>query len=683
MGKRRGRAICRVAALSVLIPAPVWGQAMVSWAMPISDSWTSTTAWSNAPIFPNNDTPDAGDFYSAIIGAGGSPFTVSLNSDITISNLTLSSADATLLQSGGTLRLVDGGGTISAGDYILSGGTLSSDDSILIWSRFDWADGTLAGFGSVDIAPTASVNLGAGGVARTLSRQINNSGVINFTDGSLILSNGAINNQVGGVLNLSGSASFAGVFRNSGQINISNAINWNAYVLNSGTINVASGGTLDFDGGSFSQQTGATITGAGFVALGGFQNVEGTLTLAGSNINLSAGTIGGAGNINVTGVFNWNGGTIGTSIVNSGSINPGATMNVLPGATLNVGSATGHELYRTVNNTGTINLNSSGPLFCNSPLNNLASGVVNIPHPSTGIDGAFNNYGTVNYSAGSSGSSAIEVVNSGTINVASGSLTAVGTFLDGSNFIGAGTILAAGTLSGTVNSTVANLTISSSFIPPGLISRSLVGSGTLNLNAGTMFLGQTSTFSASGGLNIAPGATLLASSINATIASTVNNQGTMSPVFLNNGTINNMSTGVLTGFPTASNIGTLNFIRNSGTISNVATGPGVGTFNVPLINSGTIALAPATFTANATSTEDFSGGSFTHTNGAYISAIFPAFLDLGADSTTTETFTGAVTVAGNDVALTHGSITGPGDLNVIGAFGLFSAAMEPSTARAI
>src|SRR5207237_8224512 len=139
---------------------------------------------------------------------------------------------ATLSQTGGTLRLVDGGATISAGDYVLSNGTLSSEDSISIVSQMHWFDGTLAGFGSIDVTPTGSLNLGAGGVARTLSKQINNSGVTNFTDGSVILSNGTINNQATGVLNLSGRAAFASgagssnMVRNSGRINVTTPLMW-------------------------------------------------------------------------------------------------------------------------------------------------------------------------------------------------------------------------------------------------------------------------------------------------------------------------------------------------------------------------------------------------------------------------------------------------------------------------
>src|SRR5205814_78033 len=128
-----------------------------------------------------------------------SPYTVTLSSDITISSLAIISTDATLLHNGGTLRLVDGGGTIAAGGYILSNGTLSSDDSISVGSLMYWFDGTLGGFGSLDVTPTGSLNLGAGGVARTLSKQINNSGIVNFTDGALTLNNGTINNQSSGI----------------------------------------------------------------------------------------------------------------------------------------------------------------------------------------------------------------------------------------------------------------------------------------------------------------------------------------------------------------------------------------------------------------------------------------------------------------------------------------------------
>ena len=304
MHRVRRKAIVCAAVGGAVLASQALGATNASWLAAVDSSWTDPAAWSTNPFFPNNASPNPADLYNASITASGSPYTVTLNSDITISSLLLNSADATLAQTAGTFRLVDGGASINAGTYTLAGGTLSSDDPITVGSQLNWIDGTITGFGGVNVAAAGSLNLGAGGIARTLSTSFNNSGITNFTDGNLILSNGTLNNQSSGVLNLSGSANFLigtgsnNLINNTGTINVNNAMTWSAPLQNSGTINVAASGSLSFSG-STHQLSGATITGPGFVELGG-QSVDGTLTLAGSNMNFSGGTLTGTPPARVT-----------------------------------------------------------------------------------------------------------------------------------------------------------------------------------------------------------------------------------------------------------------------------------------------------------------------------------------------------------------------------------------------
>jgi hypothetical protein len=261
--------------IGALVGTTAFGAITASWLAPIDASWTAPAAWSSNPAYPDNGQPNPGDLYNAVIAAVGAPYNVSLASDITISGLTLNSADATLAQSDGTLRLVDGGATISAGTYLMSGGTLSSDDTISIASRFDWNGGTLSGFGVINVGATGSINLGTQSASRGLSRQINNSGTINFTSGVTVLSNGTINNQAGGVMNFSAGNAFLigsgsnNLIRNSGVMNFDPAGSgfFTAPLLNNGTINIDSG-SLQFGAGTFTHNSGARITGPGFVDLG-------------------------------------------------------------------------------------------------------------------------------------------------------------------------------------------------------------------------------------------------------------------------------------------------------------------------------------------------------------------------------------------------------------------------------
>ena len=195
-----------------------------------------------------------------------------LSSDITINSLTLNSNDATLQQTAGTLHLVDGGANITAGDYVLTGGTFASDDPGTISSRFDWNGGTIAGLGALQVLPGATLSVSTGN-SQMLSQELDNAGVMNFTSGLTTLSNGTINNQSGGVLNISGAANFTGSFetnyliRNSGTISFDSnggTTNFTMPLLNSGTIQ-ASNGSLVFGNGIFNHNTGDVITGTGFV----------------------------------------------------------------------------------------------------------------------------------------------------------------------------------------------------------------------------------------------------------------------------------------------------------------------------------------------------------------------------------------------------------------------------------
>jgi hypothetical protein len=85
-----------------------------------SGDWTDGTQWSTNPNYPNNGTP-SGVSYDALINApGAGAYTVSLSTSITTDSVTLSSPNATLSQTGGTLTTTSL--NISAGTYSLSGG---------------------------------------------------------------------------------------------------------------------------------------------------------------------------------------------------------------------------------------------------------------------------------------------------------------------------------------------------------------------------------------------------------------------------------------------------------------------------------------------------------------------------------------------------------------------------------
>src|SRR3954463_3216950 len=151
MCNARRRSVLAVAVGGIVWGSSAFGAINASWAAPVSDSWTSTTAWSINPTYPNNGQPNPADLYNAIVNAStGVAYTITLPTDITISSLLLNSPDATIQQSA-LLRIVDGGLTINAGKYQLDGGELNTDEAVSIKTRFTWNGGTLSGFGSVEV----------------------------------------------------------------------------------------------------------------------------------------------------------------------------------------------------------------------------------------------------------------------------------------------------------------------------------------------------------------------------------------------------------------------------------------------------------------------------------------------------------------------------------------------------
>src|SRR4051812_31599641 len=89
-----------------------------TWVSPVSGTWGDATKWSTNPTIPN------GTSFDAAISAAGASYTVTLNnSTLSINNISVSSANATLNESAGTVT-VNGLIDVSAGIYQLRGGTL-------------------------------------------------------------------------------------------------------------------------------------------------------------------------------------------------------------------------------------------------------------------------------------------------------------------------------------------------------------------------------------------------------------------------------------------------------------------------------------------------------------------------------------------------------------------------------
>ncbi|HUG10433.1 MAG TPA: hypothetical protein VMM36_05445, partial [Opitutaceae bacterium] len=237
---------------------------------------------------------------------------------------------AAFVQSGGTLTVT---GTVPAVNYRMNGGTLNGAGQLNITGLFTWTIGTMTGTGTTHVAVGGTYSI-EGGNTRVLgeTRQFvtagdgtwSSFGALSFAAGSVwenqgalaltttgSLSGGTFNNTVSGTVTRSGSGTshIANTFNNAGTVNVaSGTLQLSGNGSDTGTYNISADAVLLMTAGARTLQSGASIAGAAaFVQSGG------TLTVAGNipavNYRMNGGTLNGAGQLNITGLFTW---TIGT-----------------------------------------------------------------------------------------------------------------------------------------------------------------------------------------------------------------------------------------------------------------------------------------------------------------------------------------------------------------------------------
>jgi hypothetical protein len=399
-------------------------------------SWTNTANgnWSNPLNWSPNQVPTATD--DVTLG----DVTMTLDIAATASNLTMS-ADGTVV--GANSLVLTGALNWSGGAYEVpvycNGGTVNDP--------YGLNGGQLINSGTLTWIPYPYT--GGGSVISNAS-----TGIINVTgDGTITL------NEFGGASTfynagqLNGAGSIDDLFINTGTVTVSNGtLALEAGGTNFGLITVADGGALDVVGGNYYFTASSVIDGAGgFMVSGGTVNIGGelnvsgpweissgtanftgtdatngqTLTVSGGtanftgvgpwapgSLNISEGTLAGTAPV-VAGPLNWTGGTIsGIVYCNGGTVN-------------NPHGIDGGQLI----NTGTLNWLPYPYVGNGSIISNAATGTINIPlnddHITANDFGGaatFYNSGTVNMSGSSTGTMADTLINTGTLNISSGSL---------------------------------------------------------------------------------------------------------------------------------------------------------------------------------------------------------------------------------------------------------------------
>ncbi len=352
---------------------------------------------------------------------------------------------------------------VTVGHFALTG-AISGPGNILVAadalnpSTFDWMTGTLGGAGRLNVDSGGSLNI-AGTTTHYLGgRTINNSGTTKWSGANNVAASDAaftFNNLAGALFEIDNDESFSGFpgsrLHNWPGANFRKMVGTHVTTFNppfdndgieevqtgildltgggesSGVFNAAAGAGTSFAGGSvFNLNQGSSFTGEG-VVLGSGAEVTLKADVAAVNYSLLLGTLDGPGNLNISHDFDMGIDSGGCTLAGAGAV------NISPSATLNItGSQRKNIVQRHLNNAGLAVWVGAGDITMSDGaiFNNLISGKFfannnSIIRSGGGAPQSFNNSGifTKNLTTGETTVDGPAFLNSGTINLLSGTLT--------------------------------------------------------------------------------------------------------------------------------------------------------------------------------------------------------------------------------------------------------------------
>ncbi|MBI5196177.1 MAG: hypothetical protein HZA10_07635 [Nitrospirae bacterium] len=506
--------------------------------------WNTATNW-DPNVIPNNGT----DTYNVFIGGLYLPdYTVSLNTNPTIDNLTVDTGDSLTVNNNSHLYIAGGA---SAG-AITNNGTMSLNGSTTYTDLYLNGNSTITGTGILNLSNYANNRItGASGAVLT-----------NDTNHT-IQGSGQLGNNILGITN-------------NGTI-IANQST--ALTINPGSAGVTNNGIMRANGGTLSLYSGTFTNNNIIEALNGYEVQLNAATIVGGNLNTSGGSkirntsAAYLNGITLNGDFLANNGT--DTYLYAGAITNNGTMS------LN-GSTTYTDLYlygnSTITGTGILNLSN----YANNRITG-ASGAVLTNDTNHTIQGS-----------GQLGDNILGITNNGTIianqstalliNPGSAGVTNNGTFRANS-----GSTL-------TVNDTLTNLAGNTLTGGTYYVTGTMRLPGAININAASIILDGTSsnlyngtsgTNNALANLNTNNGSFSILNDRDFTTAGNLTNSGAIIVGDNSILKINSTGTGMLT---------------SSGSIS------GTGTINGDVVNSGSVmpGLSPDMLTVDGNYTMDSS-----------------------------------------------------------------------------
>ena len=456
-----------------------------------------------------------------------------------------------------TSGIVNMGGTVTAANFKLTGGTLTGTGNLSVSGLLIWTGGTMSGSGKTTVEAAAALNISGTSHKNLNVRMLDNLGTATWTGtGNIRASDGSVFNNIGtfdaqndrifdqfsgALAEFNNSGTFKKtvgtgvttidvVFNNTGTLDAqSGTINLTrGGGVSTGVYNAAAGAAIQFGGETHTLNAGATIIGDGSTNVSSGTLVidagaSGGSAIAATNFGVTGGILSGAGDIKVSGTMTWTGGTM------SGS---GKT-TVEAAAALNI-SGTSHKNLnvRMLDNLGTATWTGTGNIRASdgSVFNNIGTFDAQNDRIFDQFSGAlaeFNNSGTFKKTVGT-GVTTIDVVfnntgtldaQSGTINLTRGGGTSTGNFNAGATeaiqfTIGTHTLGVGATITGSGATKVAGGTL---VIDPaatiaaanfGITSGTLSGAGDLNVSGtltwtgGTMNAAGTTRILGGGAMNI-------------------------------------------------------------------------------------------------------------------------------------------------------------------------------------
>ncbi|MDQ3281512.1 MAG: DUF11 domain-containing protein, partial [Acidobacteriota bacterium] len=430
---------------------------------------TGTTQFVNVDFTHNGGTVDVQTgTLDLASGTSTAPITLTAGTFLAINSDTYNFNSGSDVTGTGLVHVLNTG-TLSAGASItinnlkVAGGTFAGAGAPTI-KNLDWRGGTIGGgMKSIGASGSASMSTTAGktldcalvipnGVTFTMS-----GGSLGFTNGGTITNNGTIditspitfnNVNFGGPITNNGTfrtsagtgtVQFVDTLLNSGNTATIDVLTGTLSVStgsNSGTINLANGAKFTIGtGNSYTFAAGTTVnqTGTALVEIsGGTLTIPSNLTLA--NVKHTAGTMTGNGIVDITGTYDWSGGTMNgvfgkTRIASGGIMNVGSAAVTVDTRTL--ATAAGGTIVHGGN--GFLWLQGGAAIQNGGTFTFTADGQV----LSGSIGGSFVNTGTLGRTT-STGTAAIGVAtqnNGGTIDVQTGILQIANTFTQSSGTV--------------------------------------------------------------------------------------------------------------------------------------------------------------------------------------------------------------------------------------------------------